>query len=304
MHPHPPVLARNVVRRIVDTALNEDLASGDITTEACVDPGVVAFAYATAREELVVCGGVVFEEVFRQVDPTIEIAIERADGQVVGSGTRLWTVCGPARGILMGERVALNLVQRMSGTATLAHRFVRAVPVGLSAVIADTRKTTPGLRALERYAVRVGGAHNHRDNLGGSVLIKDNHIAVCGSIGDAIARARRSAPHCSKIEIEVDDLEQLDEALAAKADVVLLDNFSVEDVEAAVSKAAGRVTLEVSGGVTLDRVPALARAGANVISVGALTHSARAADIALEFGQSPDFAEEMPHETSRVSLRV
>jgi nicotinate-nucleotide pyrophosphorylase (carboxylating) len=183
----------------------------------------------------------------------------------------------------MGERVALNFVQRMSGTATLARSFVDALPAGTSTRITDTRKTTPGLRALERYAVRVGGARNHRDSLGAAVLIKDNHIAASGSIHEAIRRARAHAPHTSKIECEVDSLAQLDEALAAGADIVLLDNMDTATVTEAVRRAKGKALTEASGGITIARVAELARAGVDAISVGALTHSAPAADIGLDF---------------------
>jgi nicotinate-nucleotide pyrophosphorylase (carboxylating) len=183
----------------------------------------------------------------------------------------------------MGERVALNLVQRMTGVATQARRYVEALPAGTKTRITDTRKTTPGLRALERYAVRAGGAHNHRDDLGSAVLIKDNHIAACGGVRSAIVRARASAPHTAKIECEVDTLEQLDIALAAGADIVLLDNMPDDVVAEAVKRTAGRALLEASGGITLARVRSLAEVGIDAISVGALTHSVPAADIGLDF---------------------
>lgn len=183
----------------------------------------------------------------------------------------------------MGERVALNLVQRMCGVATQTRAFVDAIPDGCKTRITDTRKTTPGLRALERYAVRVGGGYNHRDDLGAAVLIKDNHIAACGGIQAAIERARAGAPHTAKIECEVDSLDQLDEALAAGADIVLLDNMPAAVVRAAVERTRGRAELEASGGVTLARVDELARAGVDAISVGALTHSVPAVDVGLDF---------------------
>jgi nicotinate-nucleotide pyrophosphorylase (carboxylating) len=183
----------------------------------------------------------------------------------------------------MGERTALNFVQRMCAVATRARAFVDAVPAGCATRITDTRKTTPGLRAVERYAVRVGGAHNHRDNLGAAVLIKDNHVAACGGVRAAIERARAAAPHTAKIECEVDTLAQLDEALAAGADIVLLDNMQTAMVLEAARRARGRALLEASGGVTLERVAELARAGVGVISVGALTHSIVAADVGLDF---------------------
>ncbi len=272
-----------VVDRIIALALEEDLASGDLTTEACIDEGARAVAHAVARQPVVVCGGSVFARVFARVEASLEIDRVVADGELVGPGTKLWTVRGKARGILMGERVALNFVQRMTGVATQARRYVEALPAGSKTRITDIRKTTPGLRALERYAVRAGGAHNHRDDLGSAVLIKDNHIAACGGVRAAIVRARAAAPHTAKIECEVDTLEQLEIALSAGADIVLLDNMSTQVVAEAVKRTAGRALLEASGGITLARVKELAEAGVDVISVGALTHSVPAADIGLDF---------------------
>jgi nicotinate-nucleotide pyrophosphorylase (carboxylating) len=280
----PPFVA---IDRIVDTALEEDLDAGDVTTEACIDPTATATAHAVARQDLVVCGGPVFGRVFARLAhggaDVVVVETHAADGAFVGRGTTLWTVRGRARALLMGERVALNLVQRMSGTATLTRAHVEAVPRGTTTRITDTRKTTPGLRALERYAVRVGGGKNHRDSLGAAVLIKDNHIASCGGVRLAIERARAFATHTSRIECEVDTLEQLDEALAAKADIVLLDNMDAPTVAEAVRRARGRALTEASGGVTLARIADLARAGVDFISVGALTHSAPAVDIGLDF---------------------
>ncbi len=278
-----PELPLHVLDEIVRRALDEDLAAGDVTTEACVDPAAAATARAVARGALVVCGAPVLVRVFSAIDPEIRVTVDQDEGARAGANATLWTITGRARSILMGERVALNLVQRMSGTATLARAFVDALPSGSSARITDTRKTTPGLRALERYAVRVGGARNHRDNLGSAVLIKDNHIQASGGIREAIARARAQAPHTSKIECEVDSLAQLDEALAAGADIVLLDNMNTATVAEAVRRAKGKALTEASGRVTLDRVAELARAGVDAISVGALTHSAPAADIGLDF---------------------
>jgi nicotinate-nucleotide pyrophosphorylase (carboxylating) len=269
--------------RIVAMALEEDIASGDVTTEACVPASARAIAHANAREPLVVCGGGVFSRVFAKLDPSLAVEVHAAEGAFVPAATRLWTVRGPARSVLTGERVALNLVQRMCGVATQARAFASALPAASRTRIADTRKTTPGLRAIERYAVRVGGGKNHRDNLGAAVLIKDNHIVACGGVRAAIERARAAAPHTMKIECEVDSLEQLGEAIEAGADVVLLDNMSTARIREAVKLAQGRVLLEASGGVTLDRVGELAQAGIDVISVGALTHTARAADIGLDF---------------------
>jgi nicotinate-nucleotide pyrophosphorylase (carboxylating) len=275
-----PTLA---IDAIVRRALEEDLASGDLTTEACIDVEKTASARAVARSPIVVCGGPVFVRVFAAIDAGVRVEALVAEGARVQAGTALWTLTGSARSILMGERVALNFVQRMSGTATLARAFVDAVPQGTSTRITDTRKTTPGLRVLERYAVRVGGAKNHRDNLGSAVLIKDNHIAASGGVAQAILRARAHSPHTSKIECEVDNLAQLDVALGAGADIVLLDNMDMPTLTEAVRRARGKAVTEASGGITLERVAELALVGVDAISVGALTHSAPAVDIGLDF---------------------
>ncbi|MGO9838953.1 MAG: carboxylating nicotinate-nucleotide diphosphorylase [Polyangiaceae bacterium] len=272
-----------VVDRIVGFALEEDLGSGDVTTEACIAADAVAVAHAVARRSTVACGGPVFARVFERVDASLVVETHAAEGARVAANARLWTVRGRARSILMAERVALNFVQRLCGVASQTRAFVDAVPPGAIARITDTRKTTPGLRALERYAVRVGGGKNHRDNLGAAVLIKDNHIAASGGVGPAIARARAAAPHTSKIECEVDSLDQVDEALAAGADILLLDNMGTPALAEAVKRGRGRVLLEASGGITLDRVAEIAAAGVDRISVGALTHSVPAADVGLDF---------------------
>ncbi len=279
LRPAPPTLA--IIIDIVNRALHEDLAGGDITTDATVGPEVRALGVAMTKAPLLACGSRVAQAVFGAIDPTLEFETLVLDGTWVPSQRPLWEVRGSARSILMGERTALNFVQHLSGIATLAHRFMREIPVGSSTRISDTRKTTPGLRALERYAVRAGGAHNHRDDLGAGVLIKDNHIVAAGSIAAAVSRARARAAHTSKIEVEVANLEQLSQALAAEADVIMLDNFELAMIKKAVTLVAGRALIEVSGNVTLERVADLARAGADVISVGALTHSAPAVDISL-----------------------
>jgi nicotinate-nucleotide pyrophosphorylase (carboxylating) len=276
-------LSSLAVERAVTLALEEDLTSGDVTTEACIAADAQAAARAVARQSLVVCGGPVFMRVFAQLDPAIVVETHLQEGERAPAGARLWSVRGRTRPILMAERVALNFVQRLCAIATQARALVDAIPAGCGTRITDTRKTTPGLRALERYAVRVGGAHNHRDDLGAAVLIKDNHIAACGGIRPAIDRARALAPHTAKIECEVDSLDQLDEAVASRADIILLDNMPVAMVVEAVKRARGRAVLEASGGITLERIAELARAGVDVISVGALTHSVRAADIGLDF---------------------
>jgi nicotinate-nucleotide pyrophosphorylase (carboxylating) len=276
-------LPRVVVEEAVRRALVEDLASGDVTTEACVEPDARARARAVARADVVVCGGPVLVCVFAQVDPLVVVS-QGSEGARARRGESLGTLEGRARSILMGERVALNFVQRMSGVATITRAYVDAVPAGCATRITDTRKTTPGLRALERYAVRTGGGKNHRDNLGAAILIKDNHIAACGGVRNAVECARARAPHTCRIECEVDTLEQLDEAIRAHADAVLLDNMDTPTLVEAVRRAkAAAILTEASGGITLARVPDLARAGVDAISVGALTHSSPAADIGLDF---------------------
>jgi nicotinate-nucleotide pyrophosphorylase (carboxylating) len=275
------VIAANLAR-IVAAALAEDLSGGDITTEATVPKTARAIARARAKSPLVVAGGAVFARVFYEVDPGLRVELMVHDGQRAEPATVLWEVEGSARSILMAERTALNFAQRLCGIATLTRRFVDAVPAGSALRVVDTRKTTPGLRALERYAVRCGGGHNHRNDLGSAVLIKDNHIAAAGGIASAIAGARQHAAHTSRIEVEVESLSALEEALKAGADIVMLDNFAAQDIELAVKLCSGRALVEVSGGVTLERIAELARAGVDVVSSGALTHSAPAADISLD----------------------
>jgi len=275
----------SIIDKLLERAFEEDLSGGDLTTEACVLPDARAKATAVARKPLVVCGAQLFLRAFTLLDPEIETKVHVGEGAFVEKGAVLWEVSGRARSLLMAERTALNFAQRMSGIATAARTYVAALAPGSRTRIADTRKTTPGLRVLERYAVRTGGAHNHRDNLGSAVMIKDNHIIAAGGIGPAVERARARAPHTSRVEVEVANFAELDQALAAKADIIMLDNFTVEDVRAAVEhvgKLAVRPILEASGGITLERIRALSEAGVDVISVGALTHSAPAADIALD----------------------
>jgi nicotinate-nucleotide pyrophosphorylase (carboxylating) len=274
---------RGVVQRLVTIAIEEDLGRGDITTEACVPPNVRGEAIVRARKELVVCGLDVIREVYRQVDEDIEVHDRAKDGQLVAAGADVAVIVGRAQAILGGERVALNFSQRMSGIATVTRRFVDALPEGSKTRIVDTRKTTPGLRSLERYAVRCGGAHNHREDLSSAVLIKDNHIAAAGGVARAIERARTHAPHTSRIECEVETKEELVEALEAGAEIVLLDNFPDDVLRELVAIVNGRALVEVSGGVRLDRVPGIAAAGVDIISVGALTHSAPAADLGLDW---------------------
>jgi nicotinate-nucleotide pyrophosphorylase (carboxylating) len=272
------------VETLIALALEEDLGRGDVTSAALIDPEVLAEADLVAREALVLAGLPVLEAVFRRVDPAVVVQPRSADGQAVAAGAVIASLRGRAVSVLAAERTALNFLQHLSGVATLTRSFVQAA--GSSGLlVTDTRKTTPGFRHLEKQAVKAGGGANHRFDLGSGVLIKDNHLAVAGSLAEAVQRARRGAPHGLKIEVEVDTLAQLDQALDAGADIVLLDNFTLADVEEGVRRVrarAPRPLVEVSGGVTLARIPELARAGVDLVSVGALTHSARAVDIALD----------------------
>jgi len=277
---------RLIVSQIVRRALEEDLGRGDITTEACVEDDRVGEASLRARQGAVFCGGAVVREVYAQLDPRVSVSQLHRDGSRVEAGTPVLTLHGPARSLLEGERVALKFCQRLSGVATLTRAYVDALPTGSKTRIADTRKTTPGMRALEREAVRAGGGHNHREDLGSAVLIKDNHIAAAGGVGAAIDRCRARAPHTSRIECEVDTLEQLEIALAHRADVVLLDNFDNGMLERAIKLVAKRAIIEVSGGITLDRVSEIGKLAVDVISVGALTHSAPSVDLGLDWSDT------------------
>ena len=264
---------------VIERALAEDLATTDITTTATVPPKRRARAELWAKSAMTLCGLPVFARVFRRLDPDAAVQVLVDEGAAVGPHTLVARVDGNARAMLAAERTALNLVQRMSGVATSTRAYVEAA--GGQCRITDTRKTTPGLRALERYAVRCGGGHNHRNDLGSGVLIKENHIRCAGGITAAITAVRSTAPHGLRIECEVTSLDELQEALTAGAEAVLLDNMSDDQVRDAVKIADGRVLIEVSGGITLKRVPRLAALGIDLISVGALTHSAPAADLSL-----------------------
>lgn len=276
-------LPLSLVDGIVLRALEEDLGAGDVTTEACVPVDAMAVGNGVARKAMVACGMPVAERVFKTVDPTVKFTAKVEEGAHVAAGAILFTVEGRARSLLTAERVSLNLIQRMCGVATATRRYVDALPAGSTTRITDTRKTTPGLRLLERYAVRRGGGHNHRNDLGSAVLIKDNHIVAAGGVKQAITAAKARAPHTSKIECEIDSLDQLEDAITAGADIILLDNMDTATTEEAVKRTRGRALLEASGGITLERVTELAKAGVNAISVGALTHSTPAADISLDF---------------------
>lgn len=277
----PALLDIHIVDEIVYRALQEDIGTGDITTLLTVPEGVEATGEFITTQPGVLAGMPVVERVFTCLNPRVRLEPLVKEGQYFDAGTVLAEVHGEARALLTGERVALNLLQRLSGIATLTARFVEAVK-GLPVRICDTRKTTPGLRYLERYAVRVGGGFNHRFGLYDAVLIKDNHIAVSGGLAYAIHRVRRTLPHTMKIEVECATLQQVHEALEAGADIIMLDNMTLDDLREAVRVARGRAYLEASGGVRLDTVRQIAETGVDAISVGTLTHSAPAIDIKLE----------------------
>lgn len=263
-------------------ALQEDVGHGDVTTTAVVDPGRLGQAFVFGREPFVLSGSKSFRRVFHIIDPAVEITSFYKDGERIGANEHVFRLEGAVNVLLTGERLALNLLQRLSGVATLTRQMVDAI-AGTSCRLLDTRKTTPLWRALEKEAVRHGGGANHRFGLYDGVLIKDNHIAAVGGVREAVKRARQSVSHTLKIEVEVENLQDLQIAMAAGADVILLDNFSLEDLKTAVLMTAGRCLLEASGGVTLERVRAIAETGVDFISCGALTHSARAIDVSMEF---------------------
>ncbi len=270
------------IEQIIRNALQEDIGLGDITTRATVAPGTIARAELIAKEDFVLAGLDVARQVFATLDRGLAFEKLREDGAQVRKGEVFAWLKGDASALLQGERVALNLLQRMCGVATLTWHFVQAV-AGTPATIVDTRKTTPGLRILEKYAVRVGGGRNHRTSLYDGVLIKENHAMAAGGVGPAIIRARNSVPHTLKIEVEVRDMPEVEEALQAGADIILLDNMDLETLAAAVERIGDQALTEASGGVNLDSVVEIAATGVNYISVGALTHSAKAVDISMLF---------------------
>jgi nicotinate-nucleotide pyrophosphorylase (carboxylating) len=279
------------ITAIVDRALDEDAPWGDATSEAAIPATASATARIVSRVDGVFAGGLPLELAFTRVDPTLVVERHLADSDSLSPGTVVATVTGSARSILRGERVALNLSQRLSGIATLTRQHVDAVAGAVSASgqpvrLVDTRKTTPGLRMLEKAAVRAGGGHNHRYSLSDAVMLKDNHLAVLQSQGlnltEAIRAVRARIPHTMHLEVEVDRLEQLDAVIAGEPDTIMLDNFSLDDLRAGVALIAGRATVEASGGVRLETVRAIASTGVDVISVGALTHSAPALDLGLD----------------------
>ena len=266
---------RDIVRR----ALDEDLGAGDITTQAIVPPEARARGVFLVKADCVLAGLDVALEAFRILEPGVQASVSKSDGERCAAGDVVAEVVGTARTLLIAERTALNFLQRLSGIATSARRFVDAA--GGRITILDTRKTTPTLRVLEKYAVRAGGATNHRVGLFDAVLIKDNHIRLAGCLADAVSKARVHQPDLA-IEVEAETLDQVDEALEAGADIILVDNMQTADIRETVRRARDRAKIEISGGVTLARLPELAATGADYVSAGALTHSAQAVDISFE----------------------
>jgi nicotinate-nucleotide pyrophosphorylase (carboxylating) len=278
--------SRDAVDTIVRMALLEDAPWGDLTSQTLIPETAAITAQLVAREHGVFCGQDIVTAAFSITDPSISTSFHLTDGQPFAAGAVLATIQGPACGILQAERIALNFAQRLSGIATLTSAYVRQTE-GTHARITDTRKTTPGLRLFERYAVRCGGGHNHRFSLSDAVMAKDNHLAILaasnsGTLTSNLLAARALLPHTTHMEVEVDRLDQIDAVLAANVDTILLDNFSIEDLRIAVQQISGRALTEASGGITLDRLRAIASTGVDIISVGALTHSVRALDLGLD----------------------
>ena len=273
------------IRQIVKTALEEDLGFGDLTSSALLSPDIVAKAQIVAKEAMVVAGLAVAQEVFHQIDDSLTVTFHQRDGAWVRANTQLLTITGNAQSLLQAERVALNFMQRLGGISTLTRQFCRAVGEH-SVKIADTRKTTPGLRVLEKWAVRLGGGYNHRFSLHDGILIKDNHLMVLAannrSLSQACQLAKQQAPHGLRISVEVESLAQVREALQGKADIILLDNMSPSKIQQAVKIIKSQALVEVSGGITLHNIQDIANKGIDIISIGALTHSAPAMDLSMD----------------------
>ncbi len=276
----PPVPASPLVDRLIDLALEEDIGPGDVTTQALIPPDLQGAAHIRAKERLVAAGLPVAARVFARLSPALSFQARVPEGQEVAAGTVLAELQGPVAAILTGERTALNFLMRLSGIATHTRRLAKLVE-GSGALLVDTRKTTPGWRLLEKYAVRLGGGHNHRFGLYDGVLIKNNHLAAVGSVAQAVELARQRTHQLLKIEVEVGTLAELEEALTAGADIVMLDNLDEGAMAEAVRRTQGRALLEASGGMTAARLPHVAATGVRFISMGALTHSAPAVDIHL-----------------------
>ena len=265
---------------LIRLALEEDIGAGDVTTDALIEPDHVSTAAIFAKESLVLAGLQVAQEVFTTLDPAMGFDTTFQDGHRVETGDEILTVYGKLQALLTGERTALNFLQRLSGIATLTRQYVDRV-AGSNVRLTDTRKTIPGWRRLEKYAVKIGGGHNHRFGLYDGILIKDNHIVACGGISEAVARVRNNRPQLLPIEVEVSDLNQVKEALESGVDIIMLDNMDLNDINSAVSLVDGRALVEVSGGVILDTLAEVVDMGVDIISIGALTHSARAVDISM-----------------------
>ena len=277
------MLSRHQIERVVDLALEEDAPFGDLTSQAFVPASALATADLVAREPGVLAGMEVFAVAMSRRDASVKVTGAPDDGARFEAGDVLASVSGPARSVLLAERVSLNLIQRMSGIATLTAQYVAAVD-GTGVRVVDTRKTTPGLRALERHAVVSGGGHNHRFSLSDAVMAKDNHLTTVTDLTEAIRAAAASLPHTTHIEVEVDRLDQIEPVLASgEVDTIMLDNFSPDELRQGVEQVGGRAIVEASGGITLDTIAEVAATGVDVISVGALTHSVRALDLALDF---------------------
>ena len=278
-------LPQEQVKRIIKAALEEDLSQGDITTEALISPKQLGEAHILSRSEGVLAGIEVARMVFHELDPSLHFEVLKKDGERIKPGDRIATITGSVSSILKAERVALNFLQRLSGIASEVARYVAEVE-GLKVSIFDTRKTTPGLRILEKYAVRVGGGRNHRFHLGDGILIKDNHLAALRVLGmslkDIVAKAKREAPRSLEVEVEVSSAKEALEAAEAGASIIMLDNMSPDEMKRAVEILPREVKLEASGGINLENVRAIAETGVDRISIGAITHSARALDISLE----------------------
>jgi nicotinate-nucleotide pyrophosphorylase (carboxylating) len=269
-----------LIDRLIDMAFAEDIGTGDITTESLVTASSRGYGTIIAKEDLVLAGIEIAQSVFQKLDPAVRFQSLHEDGAAITCGETVLKVDGGMRALLTGERTALNFLQRLSGIATHVRTYLKALTNSRVRLV-DTRKTTPGWRALEKYAVRVGGAHNHRMALYDGILIKDNHIAACGGIPEAVAAARKNMSHLLKIEIEVSDMAGIQQALSCGVDVIMLDNMDTAQIRQAVSVIQNRALVEVSGGVTLKNLSELSETGVDLISVGALTHSAKAVDISM-----------------------